>query len=94
MTLQALGGGEFALRLVSRQRVAPPYWRSDTHTHMRPHILGTECVGFSKQDACGNLVVDSLPVIFPFPPFAEGFWCKRPLGERKSYLSFSQKSSN
>jgi hypothetical protein len=28
-----VGGGEFALRLVSRQRVAPPYWRSDTHTH-------------------------------------------------------------
>ncbi len=33
MTSQALGGGEFALRLVSRQRVAPLYWRSDTHTH-------------------------------------------------------------
>jgi hypothetical protein len=28
-----VGGGEFALRLVSRQRVAPPYWRSDTHAH-------------------------------------------------------------
>jgi hypothetical protein len=33
MTSQALGGGEFALRLVSRQRVAPLYWRSNTHTH-------------------------------------------------------------
>ncbi len=33
MTLQALGEGEFALRLVSRQRVAPLYWRSRTHTH-------------------------------------------------------------
>ncbi len=33
MMLQALGGGEFALRLASRQRVAPLYWRSDTHTH-------------------------------------------------------------
>jgi hypothetical protein len=28
-----VGGGEFTLRLVSHQRVAPPYWRSDTHTH-------------------------------------------------------------
>jgi hypothetical protein len=41
--------------------------------HMWPHISGTERVGFSKQDACGNLVVDSLLVTFPFPPFAEGF---------------------
>jgi hypothetical protein len=38
MTSQALGGGEFALRLVSHQRVAPLYWRSDTHTHT--HIKG------------------------------------------------------
>ncbi len=29
-----------------------------------------------------------------FPPFAKGFWCERPLGERKWYLSYSQKSSN
>jgi hypothetical protein len=29
-----------------------------------------------------------------FLPFAEGFWCERPLGERKSYLSYSQKSSD
>ncbi len=29
-----------------------------------------------------------------FPPFAEGFWCERPLGEREWYLSYSQKSSN
>jgi hypothetical protein len=34
-----IGGGEFALQLVSRQRVAPPYWRSDTHTHT--HTTGT-----------------------------------------------------
>ncbi len=33
MTLQALGGGEFALWLVPRQRVAPFYRRSRTHTH-------------------------------------------------------------
>jgi hypothetical protein len=29
-----VGGGEFTLRLTPRQKVAPLYWRSDTHTHM------------------------------------------------------------
>jgi hypothetical protein len=34
---------------------------------MRPHVSGTKCIGFSKQDAHGNLVLDSLPVTFsPF----------------------------
>jgi hypothetical protein len=32
-----VGGGEFALRLASRQKVAPLYWRSDTHTHTHTH---------------------------------------------------------
>ncbi len=27
------GGGEFTLRLIPHQKVAPLYWRSDTHTH-------------------------------------------------------------
>ncbi len=31
---------------------------------MRPHVSGTERVGFSKQDARGNLVVASPPVSF------------------------------
>jgi hypothetical protein len=36
-------------------------------SYMHPHVSGTECLGFLKQDACGNLVVDSLPVkISPF----------------------------
>ncbi len=30
-----VGEGEFALQLVLHQRVAPLYWRSDTHTHIR-----------------------------------------------------------
>ncbi len=34
-----VGGGEFALQLVLRQRVAPLYWRSDTHTHGRTYVL-------------------------------------------------------
>ncbi len=29
-----------------------------------------------------------------FLSFAKGFWCKHPLGKRKSYLSYSQKSSD
>jgi PAS domain S-box-containing protein len=44
MTSQALGGGEFSLQLVSRQRVAPFYWRSDTHTHNAP-IFGVDTLG-------------------------------------------------
>ncbi len=36
---------------------------------MCPHVSGTEHVGFSKQDACGNLVVASLPLNFPFSGF-------------------------
>jgi hypothetical protein len=31
--------------------------------------------------------------IFPFLPFAKGFWCKHLLDKCKSYLSYSQKSS-
>jgi hypothetical protein len=60
---------------------------------MRPHVSGTECVGFLKQDACGNLVVASLPVSFPFSAFLPKVsalnvhWT-----EHDSYLSFSQKS--
>ncbi len=38
-----VGGGEFALQLVSRQRVAPLYWRSDTHTHtVLPTVIGSD----------------------------------------------------
>ncbi len=62
---------------------------------MCPHVSGTERVVFSKQDACGNLVVASLPLNFPFSAF-----CGRCLlwtsvwTEHDSYLSFSQKSSS
>jgi hypothetical protein len=40
---------------------------------MRPHVSGTECMCFSKQNACGNLVVASLPVNFPFSAFCRRF---------------------
>jgi hypothetical protein len=37
-----IGGGEFALRLVPRQRAAPLYWRSQSHTHTHKHKLDPE----------------------------------------------------
>ncbi len=52
---------------------------------MRPHVSGTECVGFLKQDARGNLVEASLPLIFA----VNVRWT-----EHDSYLSSSQKSSS
>ncbi len=62
---------------------------------MRLHVSGTERVGFSKQDARGNLVVASLPLNFPF--FAL-LWKASAVNvrwtEHDSYLSFSQKSSS
>ncbi len=63
MTLQALGEGEFALRLVSRQRVAPLYWRSRTHTHtyVRSHIWwDPTCQASFKQHANeGGVTINS-----------------------------------
>jgi hypothetical protein len=62
---------------------------------MRPHVSGTERMGFLKQDARGNLIVASLPVNFPlfaFLPKVSGVnvrWT-----EHKSYLSYSLKSLN
>ncbi len=41
-----IGGGEFALRLVPRQRAAPLYWRSRSHTHthtMQPLLPTFTC---------------------------------------------------
>ncbi len=63
--------------------------------YMRPHNSGTERVGFSKQDACGNLVVASLPVNFPFSTFLPKVSCANVRWtECESYLSYSLKSSN
>jgi hypothetical protein len=44
-------GGEFTLRLILRQKVAPLYWRSDTHTHTYGCKNG--CVGGS--DVCNEV---------------------------------------
>ncbi len=48
--------------------------------YMRPHVSGTECVGFLKQDACGNLVVALLPVNFPFSAFCRRFLLQTSIG--------------
>ncbi len=47
---------------------------------MHPHVSGTERVGFLKQDACGNLVVASLPVNFPFSAFCRRFLLQTSVG--------------
>ncbi len=48
--------------------------------YMHPHVSGTERVGFSKQDACGNLVVASLLVNFPFSAFCQRLLLQTPVG--------------
>jgi hypothetical protein len=49
MTSQLLGGGEFTLRLVPRQKVAPLYWRSDTHTHVPHPVCDKGAIGSAPQ---------------------------------------------
>ncbi len=49
--------------------------------YMRPHISGRECMGFSKQDTRGNLLVDSLLVIFPLSTFCQRFLVQMSIGE-------------
>ncbi len=48
-------GRNYALFLQNRYLLQ--YFLSASTLYMHPHVSGTECVGFSKQDACGNLVV-------------------------------------
>ncbi len=49
--------------------------------YMCPHVSATERVGFLKQDACGNLVVDSLPVNFPLSAFCRRFLVRTSIGQ-------------
>ena len=96
MTSQALGGVNLPCSWY-RVRGQPPSTGGQVHTltHMCPHNSGTERMGFSKQDARGNLVVASLPVNFPLSAFlpkvsgANVRW-----SEYESYLSYSLKSLN
>ncbi len=59
---------------------------------MRPHVSGTERVGFSKEDAHENLVVASLQASFsPFQTLRKASAVNVRWTEHDSYLSFSQK---
>ncbi len=61
---------------------------------MRPHVSGTERVGFSKQDARGNLVVLSLLLNSLFCLLQKVSAVNVRWTEHNSYLSSSQKSSS
>jgi hypothetical protein len=50
-----------------------PLAHRDSTLFVHPHVSGTERLDFSKQDTQGNLVVDSLPVIFPLSAFCQRF---------------------
>jgi hypothetical protein len=63
MTLQALGGGEFALRLVPRQRAAPLYWRTSSHTHPDAEHLWEQF-----HNMLHALPVDKWDVFFAYHP--------------------------
>jgi hypothetical protein len=57
--------------------------------YIGPHISGTDCLGYSKQDAHGNLVVASLPVNFsPFRLLPKVSGANVHGTDRKSYLSY------
>jgi hypothetical protein len=59
---------------------------------MHHHISGTERVGFSKQDAHGNLVVDSLPVIFPLFAFCRRFLVRMSFGLNANHTFLTHKN--
>jgi hypothetical protein len=59
--------------------------------YMCPHVSGTEQVGFSKEDACGNLVVASLPVNFPFSTFCRRFLLRTSIGLNTVHTFLSHK---
>jgi hypothetical protein len=61
-------------------------------SYMRPRVSGTECMGFSKQDARGNLVVASLPVNFPFSAFCQRFLLQTSIGLNTIHTFLSHKS--
>ncbi len=61
-------------------------------SYMRPHVSGTERVGFSKQDAPGNLVVASLPMNFPFSAFCRKFLVRTSIGLNTIHTFLSHKN--
>ncbi len=61
-------------------------------SYMRPHVSGTERVGFLKQDAHGNLVVASLPGNFPFSAFCRRFLVQTSVGLNTNHTFLSLKN--
>jgi hypothetical protein len=59
---------------------------------MRPHVSGTERMGFSKQDAHGSLVVASLLVNFPFSAFCRRFLVQASVGLNTNHTFLSLKN--
>jgi hypothetical protein len=59
---------------------------------MHPHNSGTECMGFLKQDARGNLVVASQPVNFPFSAFCRRFLLQTSVGLNTNHTFLSHKN--
>jgi hypothetical protein len=60
---------------------------------MRLHISGTHYTFSQIKALVGTWYKNLYRLSFPILPFAEGFSCKRPLGDRESYLFFSRKIS-
>jgi hypothetical protein len=60
--------------------------------YMRPHVSGTERVGFWKQDAHENLVVASLPVNFPLYAFCRRFLLRTSVGLNMNHTFLSHKN--
>jgi hypothetical protein len=61
---------------------------------MRPHVSGTERMGFLKQDARGNLVVASLPLNFPFSAFCQRFLVQTSVRLNTIHTFLSHKKSS
>ncbi len=49
-------------------------------SYMSPNISGPKRVGFLKQGTCGNMVVDSLLVMFPLSAFCQRFLVQTYIG--------------
>jgi hypothetical protein len=60
--------------------------------YMCPHISCAEPVGFSKQDACGILVVDSLLLIFPLSAFRRRYPVQMPVGLNTNHTFLTHKN--
>ncbi len=83
----------FFLSWLHRNPISHPnfscLWGSKVLRHTCTPIFQANIMHFLEVRHSWDLVVDSLPVFFPFPPFTKGFSCKHPLGNCKSYLFFS-----